>query len=384
MADVNIVTKSRTVSWDSLVLDPNNPRFITHKEDWINDQQCLQHEISGKTKDRICPDNDKYRIKELVKTIRENKWLPVDCMFVRRMRTDAEQFLVLEGNRRLAAIREIMIANTAGDSELIASLENIEVMEVLSPGTDAELQKHITYLLGVRHHGSLVKWSPFAQARNIFVRYLEDANQSPESFKWNERAAQKVADMLSIDLEEVKNRLKIYRVMFQAGNVTEVKLSETTGGGMKDSYYSVCGEPLLSPRQKLKGYLQQDPVTFLLAQEGLDRLTNLCKFTIPKRSGAAMKNPQEWIYLDKILADDDQSKKEINLIKVEKEGELPSNVWAARAKELYAQTWEKWLFDVNATLSMVTLGGDMTSDTAKSAVKRLADLLDELQSHNKN
>lgn len=97
-----------------------------------------------------------------------------------------------------------------------------------------------------------------------------------------------------------------------------------------------------------------------------------------------MKNPQEWIYLDKILADDDQSKKEINLIKVEKEGELPSNVWAARAKELYAQTWEKWLFDVNATLSMVTLGGDMTSDTAKSAVKRLADLLDELQSHNKN
>src|SRR5690348_13447143 len=283
--------KKIAVKYDRLVLDPNNPRFITRKEDQIAEEHFLEQELAQITVGKLCPeDKDYYRIEELANSIRQNGWLPVDYIFVRKLTGHDKYYVVLEGNRRVAAIRRLM-KDSGTEPSLKSSLESIEVMEVLDSGSPEELKKKITYLLGVRHHGSLKKWTPFAQAHNIFTRYLEVANQTPETFEWNEKKGQEVASTLSIQLEEVMDRLRVYRVMFQVGRSPAVKDSP---GGMEDRYYSICAEPLLSPRKKLGAYLSANARTFLLPDEGVLRMINLCHFNLRNRDNAPLHNPQEW------------------------------------------------------------------------------------------
>ena len=378
--NVALDLKQITVPFESLVLDPNNPRFITRVEDRIKDDDCVRHQTTGQTRKRLATSTDKYKLEDLVRSIKQNAWLPVDYIFVRRLTGSKNLFLVLEGNRRLTAIHQIMSEEEPQFAALRKSLSNLDVMEILSPGSDAELQKHITYLLGVRHHGSLIKWTPFAQAHNIFVQFLEEARQTKDAFKWHEPAAKKVADTLSIDIYEVRERLKIYRVMDQVGSLPEVVNSE---GGMKDRYYSVCGEPLISPRKHLGEYLSQHPDTFLLNQEGLGRLNNLCKFSAVGRAGAAIDTPSEWRYLDKILHTTPLETRTENLRKVEVDGLPPSKVWHNHIAGETTLDWEKWLFKANSILKLLTLADDFLSPAAKSAGQQLALLLDELEARDK-
>ena len=367
--------KPLSVKYDRLVLDANNPRFITRKEDQIAEQHFLEQDLAQITVGKLFPeDKDYYKIEELASSIRQNGWLPVDYIFVRKLAEHDKYYVVLEGNRRVAAIRKLM-KDPSSDTSLKGSLETIEVMEVLDSGSAEELQKKITYLLGVRHHGSLKKWTPFAQAHNIFTRYLEAAHQTAETFEWHENIGQEVADTLSIQLEEVQDRLRVYRVMSQVGKTPEVKDSP---GGIEDRYYSICAEPLLSPRKKLGKYISQNPTTFLLSEEGVLRMNNLCHFNIPNREHAPLHNPQEWRYLDKILSDDNEEKRDANLKLVEKEKQHPSDVWAARAMELFKLTWSKWLFQVASILKTVSLGDDFSTNKAKETTARLVTMITEL------
>jgi hypothetical protein len=369
--------KQIKVKYECLVLDPNNPRLITRKEDRIREEDYLEQDLAGITLSRLFPGKkDRYKIDELVNSIKQNHWLPVDFIFVRKLKGDDKRYVVLEGNRRVAAIRKIM-TDQESPAALKEELQSIEVMEVLDSASDEDLQSKITYLLGVRHHGSLKRWTPFAQAHTIFERYLGRAMQTPENFKWDLAVGQKIADTLSIQVKEVQERLKVYRVMAQIGNSPDVKKSP---GGMKDRYYSVCAEPLLSPRKKLGGYLNQDPSTFLLSDEGAARIKNLCRFSEPNRGGetAPINNPEEWRSLDRILADEDISKRDKNLREVEENHRHPSQVWAERSMELYTYTWEKWLVEVNSILKRVSLGDDFSTDNAKQTAKKLVALIKEL------
>jgi ParB-like nuclease domain len=357
------------VNYDRLVLDPNNPRFITRKEDQIAEEHFLEQDLAAITRGKLFPDDkDYYKIKELANSIKQNGWRPVDYIFVRKLKGHEKYYVVLEGNRRVTAIREIM-RDPEITPQLKRSLQTIEVMEVLDSGSPEELHKKITYLLGVRHHGSLKKWTPFAQAHNIFIRYLEVAGQTPATFQWNPDFGQKVAATLSIQLDDVQNRLKVYRVMSQLGSSPIVK------GHMEDRYYSICAEPLLSRSKRLGKYLNPHPSTFFLDDTGVSRMINLCHFEVPERAGAPLSNPQEWRYLDKLLADEDTEKREVNLKKVEVEKVPPRVVWAERAMELYKLTWEKWLFQVNSILKTVSLGDDFKTDKAKETASRLVELV---------
>ena len=303
-----------SVKYDRLVLDPNNPRFITRMEDKLAEEHFLEQDLAQVTGGKLYSQKkDDFKIEELINSIRQNGWLPVDNIFVKKLSGKDEYYVVLEGNRRLVAIRQIM-KDPDTKASLRKSLESIEVMEVLDNGSPEELQKKISYLLGVRHHGSLKKWTPFAQARNIFIRYLEIAKQTPETFEWSAKVGQEVADMLSIQLNEVQDRLRVYRMMVQVGNAPAVKYSL---GKMEAKYYSICAEPLLSPRKKLGAYVNQNPNTFLLTEESITRVINLCHFEKPNRDNAPIHNPPEWRYLDKILADEDAEKRDANLKKVE-------------------------------------------------------------------
>lgn len=355
-----------------LYLDPNNPRFLDHDDNLTDEANFLDPGIILETERKMNMDN-LYQIKELEKSIVSNGWQPVDQIFVRKY-LDTDNYIVQEGNRRVTAIRKLL-SDPDTDVATKSAIEKIDVMEIIDDCDPKTLQIRISYLLGVRHHGSLKKWSAFAQAHNMFVQYIRLSGMTEESFKWDKEFGNQVASALSIDPMLVEQRLKVYRAMKQIDTIPEVEKI----GGIKGGYYSLCSEVLNKKgKTKLLEYIEQDANTMLLSKDSLQKMDNLCHFSTVKRSGAPMKNPAEWRDFDKILQDDDKEKREKSIAEVETNKRAPSDVWADRAAELYKIRWETTLLKISQILSGVDIAGIMDNPDAEKVCRRLGLLLAKL------
>src|ERR1700761_6369751 len=98
-------SKSRrlTLSLASLYLDPNNYRFIDHQDyTQVPDERVTEDEVQRRTRRLILGSNEE-RVNDLIASLRQNGWLDVEPIHVRRLAE--RQFLVVEGNRRVATLK---------------------------------------------------------------------------------------------------------------------------------------------------------------------------------------------------------------------------------------------------------------------------------------
>ena len=372
MSSFSLSLRPIIVDPSKLLLDPNNPRFVTSQEEHIAEERITDPAVIVAASEKMR--QERFHVNDIVQSILTNGWQPVDAIFV-RMHLPTGHFLVLEGNRRVAAIQSLLAREDLSLS-VRQALATIEVLEVHGEAPPNEYDRQVAYLLGVRHHGALKKWSPFAQARNIFSTYLDVSGASSESdFRWNEEHGRKVAEALTLTLSEVRERLTTYRAMISIAQLPAVGLSN-----MKDRYYSLIAELCKRRRGSLGTYVVQDPESLLFEPDSAHRINNLCHFSDPRREGSPIASPQEWKSLERILADEDEPKRAANLCRVEIEKESPSVVWAQRSQELRRVEWSRWLEQVTAALTRVQLG-DIDVDDAEAAeiVRRLTSRLRELR-----
>jgi hypothetical protein len=368
--------KARQVNPSDLLLDPNNPRYFSSADDLVP-----SGEIANEQTQRVAEKNmEKYKIDELKKSITRNGYVPTDSIFVTE-HASSGKYLVREGNRRVTAIKQLLTDPKDLDKETEEALKYLTVLEVQTDG-DADLaNRQISYLLGVRHHGSLRKWSPFARAANAFKSYLAVSGQDKENFRWDDDVAKEVAHSLSVEKSEIEKGFKVYRAMEQLDEITEIRQA----GGMKGKYYSLMEEALTIPRRKgVIDHIKQDPVSFLLEPEAVERMDKLCRFSTPNRQDAPVSAPAEWRSLNNILLDEDESKKEEMLNRIQEDGVKPSDVYAARSAEKKKINWAKWLKEIDATLEdvnakkMKNKKGTPEWDRAVSVLTQLNELIKNL------
>lgn len=356
------------VDLQKLILDPNNPRLITGNGQQKDETQAV--DLNAITLQTL--KNKDHDIGQIIRSVKQNGWTPIDSIFVKGI--EGGRYLVLEGNRRVAALMQLALEESS------KAISKLDVMEVIDEGGEISIEDKITYLLGVRHHGSLKKWSPFARASNIYQRYIELADKSEENFKYDaEFPTEDIAASLTIEKDDIKSSLKVFRAMQQIGQEPDIKASEKINAGMKDRYYSVIAEVVESG---LEDYIVTNPYNFLLTEPSLERIKKLCKFENIARAGAVINRPDEWRSLRKILKDSDVIKRDINLKKVEEKNEYPSVVWAQREAELHTLEWDDWLHQVVSVLQTLTFADTYTfgSDDAKSVIAKLDLLIEELES----
>jgi hypothetical protein len=209
-----------------LFLDPNNPRLITRADETVDEERILEPDVIFRTRELM----KDFQVEELKNSIRANGYVPVDYIFVRKHSAQPPGYIVLEGNRRITATLELLQEEDL-DQNLRDSLQTIEVMEVVGNFESQQIQEQITYLLGVRHHGSLKIWSPFSQANNIFVRYGEYGGLTNGEFQWNDDAAIRVARALSVDIDDIRKRLRVFIAMRQLSEHSPI----AKVGGLKET-----------------------------------------------------------------------------------------------------------------------------------------------------
>ncbi len=378
-----------------LVLDPNNPRFITEDIEKVPLIESHYPDIQKKAMDAMCaivPNQENFDIPGLIDSIIENGYRPLDRIFVRTI-PGTDFYLVLEGNRRVTALKSIKQKKDDDPSFKNKSAEDIKSLKnnikkikvgLLSPNlSEDEIQSKISTILGLRHHGSLKMWSPFAQARNIYSIYMEHLGENVE-FRWDDSIGSIVAQTLSIKLKDVKERIRVYRGMKQLQDGLEF----TDGAQIEHKYYSLVSELVNSGRKGLSQHIVFTPDTFSFQGDAIIRLNKLCFFSCPNRykdkQPAPINQPNEWRPYNNILLDEDSEKRSVNIGRVEERGEKPSDIWAERAEELNKLEWSRFFDRADVILSGVNFGSlfGMPEDEKKKAitiVKELSVTLEELK-----
>ena len=153
------------VPLNQLFLDPNNPRFIESSWTTVPDELISDGDIQESTLKRMV---QHFAVDKLRMSMEVNGYLPIDRVIVRAFGPD--QFVVLEGNRRVGAAK--LISNIASDGtvispEVTSSLLSIPVLQYTGGDVNAAW-----IFQGLRHISGIEDWSAFNKAK-LLVEQME-------------------------------------------------------------------------------------------------------------------------------------------------------------------------------------------------------------------
>ena len=171
---MSVSDKIEYVATEQLNLDPRNPRL---RED--------QH---GLLQDELLEVMTDWGLEEIAASVGENGYWPHEAQLVVREKllpqADKESIIVVEGNRRLAAVRLLLKAHAGQPLNAkwrrLASDLTAETVEKLKhlPTIKADERSDVDSFLGFRHVTGIKQWEPHEKA--AFIAKLVDSGLSYE------------------------------------------------------------------------------------------------------------------------------------------------------------------------------------------------------------
>lgn len=156
---------------ENIFLDPNNPRFISKNWNDISDEHISDDAVQKMTRLKL---EQEFSIDKLVDNIKINGFLTIDRIIVKKISDN--QYVVLEGNRRICAAKAIMesyLKNSESVTEDVTeSLKEIKCLIY----TGSEKQPAWVFQ-GLRHIIGIQEWPAYNKAR-LLVQLMEDENLS--------------------------------------------------------------------------------------------------------------------------------------------------------------------------------------------------------------
>lgn len=149
---------SQKVKLDQIFLDPNNPRIDKPGKEKIPDVRISELAIQQDCLQQL----QKQGINDLIESMKTSGFWVVDRIVLRPFGTD--QFVVVEGNRRVAALRTLQSAHTKGRINLQKDIYDgiIKIEALVYHGKNPEIAWIIQ---GFRHTPGIKSWEKYPTAR---------------------------------------------------------------------------------------------------------------------------------------------------------------------------------------------------------------------------
>lgn len=225
---MNLIQKE--IEPGALLLDPNNFRFQdTEGFVYADSKRFAEDSVQQRAGERL---RKQESLLDLKKSIVRNGFLPVERIVVRPYPngTDPEnatQFVVIEGNRRVAAVKWILDDVAAGVEVSKQTLATIEKLPCLV-AEDAPLFH--AALMGIRHVSGIKQWGGYQRAK--LVTELKDACQLDPA---------EIAERLGMTAHEVNRRLRAFKAFQQ------MQQDEDFGGYATPETYPIFHEAVSLP-----------------------------------------------------------------------------------------------------------------------------------------
>lgn len=197
------------ISADQLLLDPNNYRFLDI-EGYKPVTQRSRFPEKGVQEKAIqtLQTNGSFELGALRDSILSNGFVPFEQIVVEGFddTQDSPLYVVVEGNRRTAAIKTLLRDHDAGaitiPPDVMVTLQNIPVVEIV--GSEAERKRYQKTLMAIRHVAGIREWGAYQQAKLIVEMYDNE-----------EHAFAPVAQRVGISSREVARRYRAYKALQQ-------------------------------------------------------------------------------------------------------------------------------------------------------------------------
>lgn len=242
-----------TVPLDDLLLDPNNFRFRgpeTGTE--VPESRFAEASVQDAALTKIKNDG----ISEVKRSIAENGFVPIERIVVRELSvanpvaselnepgSPASRYVVLEGNRRTAALKVLRLEHESGASVRQSVVESFDAVPVLL-ASDAS-PDDLLAIMGIRHVGGPKEWGGFQSALLVYeLMDVEGAN------------ARQVASRLGLSVQEVNRRHRAFSALTQMNNDEEY--GELVTPDLYAIFHEIIGQP------KVREWLNWDKDTYKL------------------------------------------------------------------------------------------------------------------------
>ena len=159
---------------DQLRLDPNNPRFADlDVRGAIPENRVHEDSVQERAMSRIA--DDRFEVEALMESIENIGFLQMDRLVAVRLPQN-DFFMVIEGNRRLAALKLLLKREASGEVDLAPdirkTLSPVPVLIIESEDPSVR-DKTARILQGVRHLASVKPWGPYQQAQLVALMLQE-------------------------------------------------------------------------------------------------------------------------------------------------------------------------------------------------------------------
>ena len=294
MPEASVQLTPLRVALQELYLDPNNPRFARSLKleapvpdaEIASVQQRVRklfvHDMDSESSsddDDAEADDGAIRIGDLIRSMQEIGFVPIDRVVVRRIKGESPTYVVIEGNRRVSAAKYLHDFKPAQadptaktkHEDIVKTLRELDVLLLVTDGlTPEELHNQIGVILGLRHFGSVLGWGTLAKAVNIYNEYRITQPTQAE-FRLEANRVSQVATRLSETRSNVKNALKTY-IAYQQMQIA------FTHAQPKPAHYSLLQACVVNRKLATANFIEQDGNTFTLSAASLEQLNIACEF----------------------------------------------------------------------------------------------------------
>jgi len=233
-----------TIEFEQLYLDPNNLRFTNFDGGKKIPVERIKEEGVQKTAlDKLKA--EEFQIKALRDSIVEVGFLPIDRIVVTKL--DDKSYLVIEGNRRIAALKWITELITEGvvDKNVKQTFENIPV-NILKPESDTESNR--LKIQGIRHISEIRPWGTYQKA--VLIKSMIDGEKL---------SSQEVANAIGYRTQEVNRIYQAYKLLEQM--IDDADYGEYAKPEIISYFYEAVG------RNPLKTFFGYNKDTFEFEKE---------------------------------------------------------------------------------------------------------------------
>ncbi len=231
--------KSINCHTNDLYLDPNNYRFIDNKDYRRVSEKDIHADTIQKRTNSFLTGKNNENIQDLITSYKVNGILPVNQIQVKRveLNTTESYFLVLEGNRRVAALKFLYSEYKEKGNDIgKLTVEDFEKIPVIEHADDYVVNHMI--VMGLEHIAGKKKWSPVNQAQ-LIEDLINQHNMTEDE----------ICDSLGI------TKYILRRTRRALGFVNRYKSSDY-GDQFTSSMYSIFEEMIKSP--DIKNWLEWD------------------------------------------------------------------------------------------------------------------------------
>lgn len=194
---------------ERLLLDPNNYRFHDVAGYKPVATRSRYHEAGVQERAlQILQSTDSFELGALKDSILTNGFVPIEQIVVEYYDGEGEssRYLVVEGNRRVAAVKTLLRDHAAGAVDIppstLETLHSLAVVQII--GSVEERRDYQQTLMAIRHVAGIREWGPYQQAK-LIVEMYEKGKHSFGS----------VAQRIGVSAREVARRYRASKALQQ-------------------------------------------------------------------------------------------------------------------------------------------------------------------------